>query len=63
MLEMNSAETDLSVLVDNMLAVSQRCARTAKKGNGILRCLKKSMASRPREVIVPLCSALVRSHL
>ena len=44
------------------VAVSQRCARTAKKGNGILRCLKKSMASREREVIV-LFFALLRPYL
>ena len=35
----------------------------AQKAVGILKCIKKSMASWLREMILPLCSALVRSHL
>lgn len=52
-----------SVLGDHWLAVSQQCALVAKKANGILGSVTKSMASRAREVLFPFCSALWRPYL
>ena len=52
------AEKDLGVVIDSKL-----CALATRRANRILGCIKHGIASRSREVIVLLYSALVWLHL
>ena len=53
LLESSSVKRDLGVLVDDRLTMIQQCALAAKKAKGILGCIRRSVASRSREVLLP----------
>ena len=61
-IESSPEEKILELLVEE-LNMTWQYALTAQKANGILGCIKSSTASKSREGILPLCSALVRAHL
>jgi len=58
-----SSEEDLGMLVDERFSMSLQYVLAAQKANCIPGCIKKSVTSRLRQLILPLYSALMRPHL
>jgi len=59
-IESSPEEEDLGLLVNEKLNMTWQCALTHHKADRALGCIHSSVASRKREGILPLCSALVR---
>jgi len=57
------AERVLGVLADNKLTISQQCNAAVTKADWTPGCICRTITSRDRDMIVPLCSVLVRPHL
>ena len=55
-MESSFAEKDLGIVIDKIVTKSQQCDLVAKTVNSILVCMRKSVMSRPREVIVVVLS-------
>ena len=61
-LEHSPAKKNMRAMVDGKLDMSQQCTEV-QKVNRILGCIKRSMDSRAREVILPLYSSVARPYL
>ena len=59
----SSTERDLGVWVDGKLSMSQQCAVATKRANSVLGCIKHSLASQFRAVVVLLYTALLWPYL
>lgn len=63
MIHLSSKEKDLGILVDTKLSINQQSSLASKKASNILDCIRRTVASRLREVVFPCSSMLVKPTL
>jgi len=61
--ECSPVEKDLGRFINENLNMIHHCVHVAQKANCILSCINRNVGIRLREVILPLCSALMRPYL
>lgn len=59
----SSAEKDMGLMLDSKLNTSLKWAQGTQKANSILDCISSHVKSSLKEVIISLCSELIRWHL
>jgi len=59
-LESSPVERHLRLLVDTRLNITQQCALAAQRANCIRGCIKHSITSRSKEVIILLYAVLLQ---
>ena len=62
-LEISFTRKVLGVLLDGKLTMSLQCAFIKRRANGILGYIRRNIASRLKEVVLPVSTVLVRPHL
>ena len=55
-------EKDLGVTFSADIKVSEQCGIAALKGNQILGLIRRTIMYKEKQLIVPLCKAIVRPH-
>ena len=56
-------EKDLGLTISAGMKVSEQCAIAAAKGNQILGIIRRNIAHKEKELILPLYKTIVRPHL
>ncbi|WP_133434224.1 RNA-directed DNA polymerase, partial [Aeromicrobium phragmitis] len=62
-LSTTTTEKDLGVIISADMKVSEQCGIAASKGNQMLGLIRRNIAYKEKELIIPLYKAIVRPHL
>ena len=53
----------MGVIIDSKMNMGRQCGDAVRKANRTLSCIHRCTSRRSKEVILPLCAALVRPQL